>query len=152
MGEARRMGLQRRCCSTGVGACWGSPALFLRANAARTASVCGWPLAARNKKTPASRSCRGFPLHHGRSREARAYIRSFCVNFLQTVAKPSTISCILRIALRKILTGARLPHLSTDGRYRWRGSGWLVPLLRFPQAKSGGEHVRATYASRNQYS
>jgi len=28
MGEARRMGPQRRCCSTGVGACWGSPTLF----------------------------------------------------------------------------------------------------------------------------
>ena len=111
MGEARRMGLQRRCCSTGVGACWGSPALFLRANAARTASVCGWPLAARNKKTPASRSCRGFPLHHGRGREARA--RSFCANFPQTVVASMHLRSILRIILRKVLTTPALPYLST---------------------------------------
>lgn len=82
---------------------------FLRANAARTASVCGWPLAARNKKTPASRSCRGFPLHHGRSREARA--RSFCVNFPQTFVASMHLRSIPRITLRKVLTSARLPHL-----------------------------------------
>lgn len=94
------------------------PPFFSRANAARTASVCGWPLAARNKKTPASRSCRGFPLHHGRSREARAYIRSFCVNFLITVATQRPAICIHRKALKKVLTIPRLLYLSTSSKGR----------------------------------
>ena len=91
------------------------PPFFSRANAARTASVCGWPLAARNKKTPASRSCRGFPLHHGRSREARA--RSFCANFPQTVVVSMRLRSILRITLRKVLTTHALPYLPTGRQH-----------------------------------